>query len=264
MSVCPGPCCGGCSVQICVTGCGANIKGDTVEIKSGATVISSGVTGAGGCVALSIPSSGSYTVVVIDPSFGTITGTHTLTCGGTLVVPLGSSPSAGCCCFGCPLPQNGMMLVDAQGTWPVAWQGSCTWSVCYQLSGVTVMGINFVGGHCVCTGTTTGDLWIQYGVICNTGTGTITVNRAWPIAFISGSGVCPTPVYAAQDTSGDNNFSTCPGWTSSPCTSGDPGGATDESSLTRAPSSCSPFAWSGTLTGSTTTDPVGGSVALLY
>ncbi len=261
-SWCWAKCCG-CTTKICVTGCGANIVGDTVQIKSGVTVIASGTTGMSGCVTLAIPSAGSYTVVVIDPTFGTNTSTHTLSCGGMITIAL-TTPSLGCCCNGCPLPSAGMMLTDLNGTWNLSNVSSCIWSVCYQLSGVTVMNVAFVAGHCVCTGTVTGDLWISYGVICNTGSNTITVLRAWPFVNIH-LGLCVNAYYyAAQDTSGTNGFSNCPGWTMPPCTSGDPGGGTDESTLTQAPSSCFPFAWSGTLTGSGGVDPVGGTVALHY
>jgi hypothetical protein len=79
-------CCGGaCSTTICAKNCSnGNINGALVTIESGATTIDSGTTDVSGCVTLTIPSAGSYTVVVTQGPTTLFSGTKTLTCGGTV------------------------------------------------------------------------------------------------------------------------------------------------------------------------------------
>jgi hypothetical protein len=262
MSWCWAKCCESCNITICVAGCGANIAGDTVEIKSGATLIASGVTGSGGCVTLSIPASGSYTVVVIDPSFGTITGTHTLTCGGTITISLGSSPADGYCCGTCTIP-NTLFVTDSEGTW-TATGGFGNWGVCYMLSvtGVTMSGTD--GAGCTCSAPGTISIPIQYIISCVSGQ--LNVQRWYPgvccgtllnniciggsVYYVELTGGCssgfptiiPTPCYIQSNPA--NPFK-------------------NESVLQSAWSSCYPFAWSGNLvTSGFIADPVGAAVSI--
>lgn len=103
---------GGCTTTICAQCFGLAEPGSTVTIKSGATVISSGTTGAGGCVALPIPTAGSYSVVLTVPDIGTTTTTHTLSCGGTTTIDI-------CHTGGCPtcdFPASGLTLTTYFGT----------------------------------------------------------------------------------------------------------------------------------------------------
>jgi Carboxypeptidase regulatory-like domain len=96
--------CCGCSTTICVhsASCGSfttNIVGATVQIKTGSTVIASGTTtGPLGCVVLTIPAAGSYTVVVAASGYPTNTSTKTLSCGGTTTITFGITDVNSVCC----------------------------------------------------------------------------------------------------------------------------------------------------------------------
>jgi hypothetical protein len=96
----PGGCgCGGCSTTICVAACGggAAVVGATVTIKSGGVTVSSGTTGAGGCVALAIPAAGTFEVVISGTGLVTYDGTRALSCGGTATIKVYATGSASVC-----------------------------------------------------------------------------------------------------------------------------------------------------------------------
>jgi hypothetical protein len=187
-----GCCCGGCTTTICVNGCGAALgAGDTVNIISGSTTVATGTTGSGGCVTLSIPAAGSYTVQVIDPNFGTKEFTETLTCGGTVTVRLGATPTNGTCCDNCIFPDT-LFVTDAIQTTTLTFNGS-GWGGCYVINSL-MPGF----GDCDCTGTSgTSSTLVTYGVACNGPQ--ITVNRgittcqagnAYCFGTLSGCAVC--------------------------------------------------------------------------
>lgn len=103
-------CCGGCSVTFCakssVCKTGTPIPGVTFTVLSGMTVVATGITGPTGCVILSIPSAGTYTVTTSGGGIAGTSGSHALTCGGDLTVTSNTLASGfGCCSgYGVPLP----------------------------------------------------------------------------------------------------------------------------------------------------------------
>jgi hypothetical protein len=159
----PGCGCCSCMTTICVNGCGAALgAGDTVNILQGTDTVATGTLGSGGCVTLSIPSSGSYTVQVIDPNFGTknFTG-EALTCGGTTTVRLGTTPTNGTCCGTCIFPGT-LFVTDAFQTTTLTFNGS-GWFGCYVINSLSP-GFS----DCDCTETAgTSSTLVTYGVQCN-------------------------------------------------------------------------------------------------
>ncbi len=257
------PCCCGCSpTTICVTGCSSSIiNGATVTVKSGATVIGTCVTSGSGCCQITIPSGGSYTVVVSATGFTTNTSTHTLSCGGSTTISLGNPPAGTTCCGSCPVP-NTLTLTDATGTCTLTHSGGA-WTGFYEFS-MTGRTTSIIGGVCTCSAPTTVTQHIQYQLVCS-GAGTMTLTRTW-VAQQCGGTVCDY---------GDWNAA-C---TSAACGPLDPCDALPRQFLTSgassaiAPSPCTPFAWTGTITDSFAccagcaltpiADPVGtGSVAI--
>jgi hypothetical protein len=110
-----------CSTTICVQGCGGQYQPNaTVTIKSGSTVIATGTTDATGCVTLSIPAAGSYTVIVVLAGFSTSTSTLTLGCGGLQIIALTLADAWTCFCTGtgnCPSwPFGTVKINDGQGS----------------------------------------------------------------------------------------------------------------------------------------------------
>lgn len=97
-----------CSTTICVVLCGVGaISGASVTILSGGMTIAGGTTGGGGCVTLSIPSAGTYTVQVVVGGTMVHNASHSLTCGGTLTI---STAPGVACCGGCPIPMQNVNL----------------------------------------------------------------------------------------------------------------------------------------------------------
>ncbi len=149
------PCCCSptdCEVTICLHGCGgAAAKNVTVTIKSGATVITSGVTGSNGCVTLTIPAAGVYTIVTSgQPRYGVFSGARTLSCNGN--VSLSLSPASGYVCSPCfnePIPTTLNYTADGiSGSF--AYSSTVGLCLTKNISGVMTP---FGGGDC--SGTTT-------------------------------------------------------------------------------------------------------------
>jgi hypothetical protein len=89
-------CCCGCQVTICVVSCSSGpISGALVEIRSGGSDVTSGTTGAGGCITLTIPSAGTYEVKVTSGGTVIYDANQALTCGGTTTI----APGAGAVSF---------------------------------------------------------------------------------------------------------------------------------------------------------------------
>jgi Carboxypeptidase regulatory-like domain len=91
-----------CNTTICVNCLGTAISGATVTITSGMTTIATGTTGSNGCVTLAIGSAGSYTVTIAASGYNTVSGTYTLTCGGTTAIGLCACGA----CFGATPPDT--------------------------------------------------------------------------------------------------------------------------------------------------------------
>jgi hypothetical protein len=213
----PGCCCS-CMTTICVFGCGAAIgTADTVNILQGADTVATGTTGTSGCVTLSIPSAGSYTVQVIDPNFGIKEFTETLTCGGTVTVSLGGAPPNGTCCDNCIFPKT-LFVTDAIQTTTLTFNGT-SWLGCYVINGLTP---GFSDCDCTGTGGTSSTL-VGYGVQCNgaqitvsRGISTCNVGTSYCFGTLSESGctvcsgedVCDQSV-ACGSTSGPVDISPC-------------------------------------------------------
>lgn len=140
-------CCAGCTTTICVqsAACGSfttKIVGATVQIKSGATVVASGTTTSPlGCVILTIPAAGSYTVVVSATGYPSPNmSTHTLSCGGTTTITFGiNDPNFICCQNLVPIPLT------------------IFWTVCGHTITLTydVASTFWIGSACVFPATTT-------------------------------------------------------------------------------------------------------------
>lgn len=111
-----GGCCCGCSVTVCVHDCaGANLSGATVTILSGAMVVATGTTGSGGCVTLSIPSAGSYTVQAAIGGAVFYSTSASLACGGTVTLTQSNIAAGFGCCSGFSLPLPLTLMVSLCG-----------------------------------------------------------------------------------------------------------------------------------------------------
>jgi len=250
--------CGPCSTSICVEACtGSYVDGATVQIKSGATVIGTGTTsGVPPCCTITIPSAGSYTVVISGTNLTTHTSTQTLACNSTVTINVNPSSLALCC--GDCIMNNTIYLTDVNGTIALTYDGIVTWRGCYTVSvASTVPNVHIVGGNCVCETATTSDVVVFYSVICNTGPGgsptSLTVTRDSPffecsIGVYNYFGAVYAPISASCG----------------PALGCGSAGLITSSTLTQNVSSCTPFAWSGTLVfgGALLADLVGGTVSL--
>jgi hypothetical protein len=261
-----GCCCGGgsCSTTICVVACGIGIPGSTVSVLSGGTTVATGTTTTGGCVALTIPSAGTYSVTTTVPGFPASTSSQTLTCSGTTTINLGSPPMGGVCCGSttsspcncAPYPTT-IFITDDCGTTALTSAGAARWTGCTQCGAAGgATNINDSGTQ-VCT-EGGGQVSIIYTVECSPSTSTggcesgtnatsWFVVRTWFLCEPNGpSGNCP-PLYC------QNAFST--DGTCTPIASGDtePCGvaANDNGSFTAT--SCTPLAVSGDLVSSSNT-----------
>ena len=119
----PGCCCGGCDTKICLANtCGSGGSGTNVPVTilSGSTTISSGTTDNTGCVVLSIPNAGTYTVTTAATArYNSTSGSHALTCGGVISITLTPKSDHSCLpCFQEPVP-NTLYLTVAGTAYPV-------------------------------------------------------------------------------------------------------------------------------------------------
>lgn len=211
------PCCcaSSCTTTICAksAACGSfttNIVGATVQIKTGATVIASGTTTSPlGCVVLTIPAAGSYTVVVAASGYPTNTSTKTLSCGGTTTISFGLTDINSVCCKSLvPIPLTVFFTVCGT-TISLVWNsGSSLWNgaACISTTGVSKA---TVAGGCIgpAPGTGNAELSIQFtcanvNPAANTitflggaaGTATVTVpGPAVALADCASDISCPNP-----------------------------------------------------------------------
>ncbi len=161
-------CCGGsCTTKICcLSPCGSGNPGTaiTVTIKSGATTISSGTVGSDGCVTLSIPHTGSYTVTTTgNARYGNTTGTYTLNCGGTQDIALSAGTGYSCQC-GWTEPVPRFLTVTGGGA-------TTTWD-----TNTTAFTLSPTIGNYLATnifGNCTGSVHVNS---CTTGAGTLNVH----------------------------------------------------------------------------------------
>ena len=177
-------CCGGgpCSITICVSACSAPLVGDPVTVKSGSTTVASGTTNGSGCVTLTIPSAGTYTVVVTDPTFGTLSGNYALTCGGLLNLSYGNPPSGSVCCGVCAIPLS-LVLTDSIGSHALTFSGGFWTSGLLAAPGFKTMAelpIGTCDGFNPVTINASGSAAYQYTVTCNFSVGgNLTVTQNW-------------------------------------------------------------------------------------
>ena len=171
----PGACCGcsaSCTTTICVTGCNATpLSGASVTIRSGGATVASGTTTSpAGCVTLTIPSAGSYTVVVSATGFTTDTSTQSLACGGTTTIALNvDAVNYTCgCAGGGAWPNGNLSLTDSIiGACTLAydstlgqWSGGIEWNYpgctgtnygCGAFTGTNVYGVSYTFDGCTLT-----------------------------------------------------------------------------------------------------------------
>ena len=261
--------CGPCSTTICVSLCSCSAAntggGVTVTIKSGSTVVATGVTASNGCVVLDIGSAGTYTVINSIPGYPDIThASQALTCGGTKTYSESGLTNSQCCNC-CPISKFNLNLTDSLGTYSLTWS-STQGGICAAPSGS-------VPGWCpgaltapvgsawhVTLGPPVGtclasvSLLAQYTYMMECiGGNSIKVTRVWLYTCCSAGfqSVCPTGTPNYKD----------PGSTGS----SDTGSANLTLSFPSTNAQCNPFSWTGTLAtqGSPLMpDPVGGTVSI--
>jgi hypothetical protein len=261
--LCMGRPCGGCgpaptcTTTICVVACGVAIPGATVSIAGGST----GTTGATGCVSLTIPASGTFSVTVTIPGFPANTSTQTLSCVGTTTINLGSPPTGGVCCGAttsspcncAPYPET-IFITDDCGTTALTNGGTiASWVGCTSCGAAGAATNINVDGTQVCT-EGGGQVSISYTVGCSpsssgncesgTSATTWSVVRTW---F-----VCSPPDQNCPPLNCQNAFST--DGTCTPINSGDtePCGSSFNESGNFTATSCTPLAVSGDLIGAVT------------
>lgn len=255
----PGACCGcGCNTTICVVQCGSvPVYGASVVVASGSTTVASGTTGSGGCVTLSIPSAGSYTVQVTVSGTMVYNASRTLSCNGTITVALSASGLV--CCGGYAIPYN-LTLTDAGGSLSFVYYPSYYYPIWYGGHAVTRESctISTPNDICVSNPPSSGPVRICYQMICYAGDSPrFAIQRAWSWVYEPGT---LTPIWY-QDPTGFVAGLPCA--TAPPASCGSP--LTDTSSFSANPSSTSPFVLSGTpaaAPSNATADPVGGSIVI--
>jgi hypothetical protein len=205
-----------CTTKICLSSaCGGGATNVLVTILNGSTTISSGTTDSTGCVTLSIPSAGSYTVTTAATArYNSTSGTHALTCSGVTTISLSTASGYSCLvCWQEPVP-NTLYLTVAGTAYPVININSGpTITASVPISNLLVVAAN---ADCTtttvnpCTAPVSGNLSVPFVF----GIGGCSVNQQWSactdcaVADTSGS-PCPTPVnstnypYFVNGTIGD-------------------------------------------------------------
>lgn len=252
----------GCTTTICVLGCSAAVRDAVVTIKSGSTVIDSGVTGLDGCVTLAIPAAGSYTVVVSASCFQTHTSTETLACGGSITIGLTLAPGCVCpggCCPGGAIPDT-LFATDGLGTTTLTYvpSGLVTWdgfglagyagTGTFSMSGASVYTVVGLGSQCIAG---TGDIQVYYQLFCR--------SSVWIFERYWGEG------HTTLDPVGWYYGTGAPGTAGDRCVGGfGPGFGGPQAIGTASASSCVPLVVSGSTTASQNDlgDPGGGSFAI--
>jgi len=254
--------CGGgaCNVTIDVDGCGAGVSGATVTIKSGGSTVASGTT-SGGTVALSIPSAGTYEVVVSASGYPPYDQNLTLSCSGTYAINL----TAGYVCCGTCIVPDTLHLTDGGGGCTLTWNGSSSWIGCYQAavgSGSTPCGDPGAGCQFICT--PGGSCTIVYTITC-AGNGQFSVNRQWSVCEAD----CfhdPTYCQDQLDSNCNTVAHTCDGCTDVVCGNG----SHDSGGPFAATCTAGAISFSGSLTlgtffgcdGTNLSSPVGASISV--
>ncbi len=163
-------------------------------------------------------------------------------------------------CLGHPFPLT-FTVTDANASFAVTNTGSNTWLGGYTLTRtgvISAVGSSPVG--CTCT-IGSCSFRVSYGVTCNDSSGVnpaiFSVSRSWRLIYIHpdifNTADCDTtqpPSYV------DDSIPL------SQCCSSDSNPSLASAGLTKAPDSCSPFSWSGTLTAFSPLDPAPGAVAI--
>jgi hypothetical protein len=251
----PGACCG-CGDSICVTACGnIPVVGATVELQASSSgpVLFTGTTGPNGCVA--VPYAGSYYL--------------TVTYGGSVVYQAQTTLSSGAtnlnvsqeivCCGGYAIPWD-LTLTDAEGSISLVYDSTDGLSVPTWFAGhaATRLSSTVSTPNNICTADppTEGPVRICYQMTCNGGSSpAFNLTRSW--SFLPSSN---GPVWY-QDPTGFSPGQYCT--TAPPPLCGNP--LTDTASDTENPTTGSPFAISFSpvdASGNSTSDPIGGTVAI--
>lgn len=139
-----GCCCGGgtCNFTACVTGMsGTALAGATITVLAscpGGATIATGTTDGTGCVTVNIGSAGTYCVQVDATGFNQWTKTSSMSCAGSMTVPLASSnggggsgggPATGYHETGCNTPASSLvvsipaMFYTGSASWNSTWSG---------------------------------------------------------------------------------------------------------------------------------------------
>ncbi len=264
----PGACCGcGCLVTICVVQCiTVPVYGATVAILSGGVTVVTGTTGTGGCVALTIPSAGTYTVQVTVSGSLVYNAGRSLTCNGTVTIPISAANVV--CCGGYAIPYV-LTLTDAAGSLGFCFYPSAfypTWYGGHALM-LTSCAVITPGGTCTSLPPSTGPVKACYQMVCYSGSSpTFSLLRNWSWVYEQGT---LTPIWY-QDASGFSDCNQAGGTQSLPCATAPPASCgsplTDSASGSANPSSTSPFLINFSLAdngANATADPVGsGSVSV--
>ncbi len=259
-------CCGGCNTIICVTGCGANIVGATVTIKSGATVIGTCTTVAGGCCTITIPSAGTYTVVVSAAGWTTNTSSHSLTCGGTTTISMGNPPAGTICCGPCPIPTT-LTLTDSNTTISFVYNvGAAKWVGSYTISTQpTITLTNIFGLSCTCVLNSPGTARVCYSMQCISNLLTITLEWEITNALAGASNCSPPGGYTLLDVANDSGGCDAGlGGAICPSTVGG-GGVAQVTSVSvggLSPTTCVPFSLTTSGLSGGTLNPTGGTVSM--
>jgi hypothetical protein len=223
----PGCCCGGCTVTICVSSSacvtGTPIPGALVTIKSGSTTVASGTTSSGGCVTLTIPSAGTYTVDVTATEWTNFSGSRALTCGGTANVSFTSVATGYFCCNAWPVPLPDTIFFTMCGvTWTLTynatlltWGSTTAFETC-TASNVTAMGGNFFGPCNTPGALGSGSTEVSVTIGCPIGTPTAAVFGGYLTGCLLFQSLLPVSLASQQDNLG--NF--CCGTSQTICLSG--------------------------------------------
>lgn len=243
--------------RLCVTACGSlPVPGATITLFSGSLAVATGTTGPDGCC--QFPISGTYTVQVAIGGTVAYDAAWTFPSGGTTTIPVGTSGLI--CCGGYAIPQV-LTLTDAEGTISLVYDSTDDLHVPTWFGGhaVTRLSSTVTTQNNICTAqpASQGPVRICYQLICNAGQNpTFRVTRSWSWVYQRGK----TPIWF-QNPTGFTPGRYC--ITAPPALCGNP--LTDTATFGANPSPGGPFVISDSpapAAGNTTSDPVGGSIAI--
>ena len=201
----PGPacCCAGCTTTLCAQFCGVLMSGVLVEVLSGSTPVTSGVTTSTGCVVLTIPAAGTYNVTISITGFTTRTQSKALTCGGTSIVQFTAAPTLS-------LTDSNTTIVMTETT-----SFSQIWRGCYELAVISYAPDFGKNPSDACDFPSTigaGNCDIFYQIDCGVtgGNGVWTMTRTYGACCWSAALNTP-PFTTVYSSSGSLNLTTCLG-----------------------------------------------------